>query len=359
MLLLVSVSLAVEPVAYQCQAVWVGPREECSLEGNWTGTGAGRSEKSGRKDAQKALVESVTLGARAAADRIRDEIDSLARNGRLAGTLVKYSFFSIDETSATYEVLVVRERAKWLSWGVVVLTLALAFTVWLSTSLYKARKRADEANAVKEEFITRYTMAARATDDAIWDWNVQTDQVFWQEGACALFGYSVQEVGTDITWWQERIHPEDRDRVIQGISNSLSRGEQKWSDEYRFRRKAARGFQHAVRADGVDGKVGAGIGRGPIVRRLRRRMNHQRDVRTVTAEHAINFVGIADIDVQMPIAPPEFLFQLVALPVRRSLCAEELLAHIVVDADDIEPVAGEVAAGFGADQAFGTSDDGD
>jgi hypothetical protein len=71
MLLLVSVSLAAEPVAYQCQAVWVGPREECSLEGNWTGTGAGRSEKSARKDAQNALVESVTLGARGAADRTK------------------------------------------------------------------------------------------------------------------------------------------------------------------------------------------------------------------------------------------------------------------------------------------------
>jgi len=52
-----------------------------------------------------------TFEAAAAAERIRDEIDSLARNGRLAGTLIKFSFFSLDETSATYEVLVVRERA--------------------------------------------------------------------------------------------------------------------------------------------------------------------------------------------------------------------------------------------------------
>jgi len=71
MLFLVSVSLAAEPVAYQCQAVWVGPREECSLEGSWAGTGAGRSEKTARKDAQKALVESVMLGARGAADRTK------------------------------------------------------------------------------------------------------------------------------------------------------------------------------------------------------------------------------------------------------------------------------------------------
>ena len=95
MLLLVSVSLAAEPVAYQCQAVWVGPREECSLDGNWTGTGAGRSEKSARKDAQKALVESVTLGARAAADRTKGtmaaattapQVDSCPRSAETATT---------------------------------------------------------------------------------------------------------------------------------------------------------------------------------------------------------------------------------------------------------------------------------
>src|SRR4029079_11489860 len=38
------------------------------------GTGAGRSEKTARKDAQKVLVESVTLGARAAADRTRGSV---------------------------------------------------------------------------------------------------------------------------------------------------------------------------------------------------------------------------------------------------------------------------------------------
>jgi hypothetical protein len=68
---LVAASWAAEPVAYQCQAVWVGPREECSLEGNWTGTGAARSEKAARKDAREALLESVTLGARAAAARTK------------------------------------------------------------------------------------------------------------------------------------------------------------------------------------------------------------------------------------------------------------------------------------------------
>ena len=71
MIFLVAVSWAAEPVAYQCQAVWAGPREECSLEGSWTGTGAARSEKAARKGAREALLESVTLGARAAVTRTK------------------------------------------------------------------------------------------------------------------------------------------------------------------------------------------------------------------------------------------------------------------------------------------------
>ncbi len=71
MLFLVAAAWSAEPIAYQCQAVWIGPREECSLEGSWTASGAGRSEKAARKDASDALVHAVTLAARAAGERTK------------------------------------------------------------------------------------------------------------------------------------------------------------------------------------------------------------------------------------------------------------------------------------------------
>jgi PAS domain S-box-containing protein len=176
-----------------------------------------------------------TFQARPAADELRDAIATLAREGTLAGILIHYSFFSLDETSATYDVLVAEERAKWLSWGVGVLALALAFTVWLSRSLYKARRLAEAANAVKQEFITRYATAARATNDVIWDLDPVTGQIFWHEGADALFGYADQDVGPDVAWRHEHIHPADRNRVAASLRRTLAQGEHKWSEEYRFR----------------------------------------------------------------------------------------------------------------------------
>src|SRR5689334_7479029 len=71
MLFLVASSWATEPAAYQCQDVWVGPRDDCAIEGTWTGNGAGRTEKAARKDALDGLTDAVSLAARAAAERTK------------------------------------------------------------------------------------------------------------------------------------------------------------------------------------------------------------------------------------------------------------------------------------------------
>ena len=38
----------------------------------------------------------------------------------------------------------------------------------------------------------------RATSDAIWDWNLQNGELWWNEGFRTLFGYHAEEIGTDI-----------------------------------------------------------------------------------------------------------------------------------------------------------------
>ena len=56
----------------------------------------------------------------------------------------------------------------------------------------------------------------------------------WNEGVQTLFGYT--DVKPDVTWWYEHIHPEDRERIVSGIHKAIDKGEQFWSDEYRFLR---------------------------------------------------------------------------------------------------------------------------
>jgi PAS domain S-box-containing protein len=77
---------------------------------------------------------------------------------------------------------------------------------------------------------------ARATNDAIWDWDLGADSLWWNQGITTLFGYAAGNLGAEATWRSDRIHPGDRARVAAELRAVMARHGQVWSGEYRFRR---------------------------------------------------------------------------------------------------------------------------
>jgi PAS domain S-box-containing protein len=92
------------------------------------------------------------------------------------------------------------------------------------------RLRAAEALRKSEE---RFKLVARATNDAIRDWDLLTGEVWWNDGFYSTFGYRAEEIGLES--WMAKIHPDDLKRVTGGIRELIDGGEEGWSDEYRFR----------------------------------------------------------------------------------------------------------------------------
>jgi PAS domain S-box-containing protein len=111
------------------------------------------------------------------------------------------------------------------------------------------RRAAEQALRESEE---RFQIAACATNDAIWDWNLATNALWWNQGVQTLFGYASAQIGHNAAWWHEHVHDEDRARVVAGIHAVIDSGESFWRDEYRFRR-----------ADGTDAVV---FDRGYVIR---------------------------------------------------------------------------------------------
>jgi PAS domain S-box-containing protein len=94
------------------------------------------------------------------------------------------------------------------------------------------RKRAELTLRKSEE---RHRLVARATNEAIWDSDLLADTQTWDGAVEDMFGYPVHQE-TDSAWWEERIHPDDRGRVLSDIDDVLKGVGETWSDEYRFRR---------------------------------------------------------------------------------------------------------------------------
>lgn len=80
----------------------------------------------------------------------------------------------------------------------------------------------------------RFQSVAAATNDTIWDWNLETDALWWNDGFANLFGWAASEGEVTNQAWIRQIHPEDRNRVVAGIYSAIERGDVHWTDEYRF-----------------------------------------------------------------------------------------------------------------------------
>ncbi len=79
-----------------------------------------------------------------------------------------------------------------------------------------------------------FRLVARVTNEALYDWDLSTGEVWLSEAHQRLFGYSAEKAG--YAWWHEKIHPEDSGSVTSSLQAVLEGSGQSWTGEYRFRR---------------------------------------------------------------------------------------------------------------------------
>jgi two-component system cell cycle sensor histidine kinase/response regulator CckA len=103
------------------------------------------------------------------------------------------------------------------------------------------RKQAELSLRDREE---GYRLVIQASRQAIRNWELATDRVTWDTGVAPPLDYGWAELGDNADWWYRRIHPEDRERVMQSLDSAIAGGDATWTEEYRFRR-----------ADGTDALV--------------------------------------------------------------------------------------------------------
>ncbi|MBY0486694.1 MAG: PAS domain-containing protein [Flavobacteriaceae bacterium] len=80
----------------------------------------------------------------------------------------------------------------------------------------------------------KYDIVSKATSDTIWDWDIKTGGFIWNKGIQGIFGYKSHEVGNNLQWWFEKIHPEDSLKMSVKLYSFIEQKTEKWQDYYRF-----------------------------------------------------------------------------------------------------------------------------
>lgn len=92
------------------------------------------------------------------------------------------------------------------------------------------------AEATIRESEERWALAVQATGDAIWDCDLITGKMWWNEAYRQRFGEWPVDEQNPWAWWTERIHPEDRVRITNSFYAALQGSAIAWSEEYRYQR---------------------------------------------------------------------------------------------------------------------------
>lgn len=101
------------------------------------------------------------------------------------------------------------------------------------------------ANDITERFVSqqkiklsneRYNFVSKATDEAIWDLDLENNTIHWGEGYNEIFGYKIKGGTTNFKHWEKRVHPEDYPLVTKSFQKYLRGQKQKWEVEYRYQR---------------------------------------------------------------------------------------------------------------------------
>lgn len=95
--------------------------------------------------------------------------------------------------------------------------------------------RVVERTAQLKAVAERLTLAVATANTGLWDWNLVTHEVHYSPEWCAQLGLPPREARATIDSWENRLHPEDRERGLAALREHLEKPGSPWEIELRFR----------------------------------------------------------------------------------------------------------------------------
>lgn len=83
----------------------------------------------------------------------------------------------------------------------------------------------------------QFDLAMRASNDGLWDWDLQTNEVYYSPRWKAMLGYAEDELDNRFATWEELVHAEDLAQAKALIEQTLAQDQDQYVAEFRMRHK--------------------------------------------------------------------------------------------------------------------------
>ncbi len=94
-----------------------------------------------------------------------------------------------------------------------------------------------EKHAMLVESEDRYANVMAAINDGIWDWDIQSDSIYFDDRYYTMAGYNPGEFPHKVAEWEKRVHPDDLDNCRQQIQEHFSGKSNRFDIEFGFLKK--------------------------------------------------------------------------------------------------------------------------
>jgi sigma-B regulation protein RsbU (phosphoserine phosphatase) len=153
----------------------------------------------------------------------------------------------------------------------------------------------------------RYRLVAKATKDLIWDWDIRTDRVYFNEALTTVFQYPRSDQQYVFASWAGLVHPDDHEHIRRSFAEALAAPGDVWSREYRFRRydgTYADVFDRACILRDADGRAIRAIGAMQDLSEQKRieRIERERDGLRNAVEAMEQVLGVVAHELRTPLA---------------------------------------------------------
>ena len=101
----------------------------------------------------------------------------------------------------------------------------------VSTDITEQKQREREITRFKE----RFELAVEGANLGVWDWDMTTDKVEFNEQWARMLGHSLDEIEPHLEEWEQRVHPDDLDAVEEALDEHIAGETDLYDTEHRMR----------------------------------------------------------------------------------------------------------------------------